>query len=99
MATQQLSATYKSPSATETFSYSLPSLPSGANAQNVKQKTTYLSALRSDIGRVQDRVNVFLTQEMEKDKASESSKASSKKKAQEAKEEEMYGEEGFEEDG
>lgn len=99
MASQQLKATYKSPESTEEFSFSLPSLPDGRDELDVKVKTAYLSALRSNIGLLQDHINTFLTQAMEKGKVAEQSRADEKMKAKEAKEEEMYGEDDLDDEG
>ena len=98
MSTKQLTATYKSSGSTQTFSVDLPSLPSDSEAQNIRTKTAYLSALRSSIGQMQSDVNAFLTKKMEEEKASEAGKARSSQ-MKEAKEEEMYGEEDPEADG
>ncbi|KAK5116077.1 hypothetical protein LTR85_009359 [Meristemomyces frigidus] len=95
MSTGPLTAAYKSPTAAQNLSFSLPALPSTTEAQNVQQKTTYLSVLRSSVTQMQSDINAILTQKMEEDKAAESGKG----KAQEEKMEEMYGEEDPENDG
>ncbi|KAK4547833.1 hypothetical protein LTR36_010552 [Oleoguttula mirabilis] len=97
MSTNALTATYCSPAATQTLSSSLPPLPSDTQAENVQQKTAYLSALRSSATQMQSDINAILTQKMEEDKAAESGKG--KAQEEEAKMEEMYGEEEAEDDG
>lgn len=96
MASQGTSVTanYTSPSGTKDFSHSLPS----ANAQNVTDKTAYLSALRSKNSELQGEINTFLTQKMEEDAANADGSASKRSKNEE-REEEMYGEEDPEADG
>ena len=63
-----------------------------------KEKTAYLSGLRSSVTAMQNEINVFLTQKMEEDKAAENNGAGASRSAQngvidETKEEELYGEE------
>lgn len=94
MAGQQLSADYKSPSATESFVLELPKMPT--EASNVKDKVEYLSALRSGIVKLQADVNVFLTQKMEEAKGADAT--GSAKKPVDEQDEEMYGEENPEDD-
>ena len=92
-ANTNLSANYASPSGTHTFSHTLPS----PSANNVSEKTAYLSTLRSKSAELQSEINAFLTQKMEEDvKAAEGS--SSKRSKKEEREEEMYGEEDPEAD-
>lgn len=93
MAAMQLSADYQSPNGAHTFSSEL--LPLSREGQSVEEKTSYLSALRSNASKMQGDINAFLTEKMEQDKANE---AGSKKRDEE-KEEEMYGEEDPEKDG
>lgn len=93
--TPLLTASYKSPIATQSFSHSLPALPK-ADADNVDSKTDYLAALRANAVKLQGEINEFLTKKMEEDKADEGDK---KRKVDEAREEEMYGEEDPEKDG
>ncbi|KAK5719827.1 hypothetical protein LTR17_015116 [Elasticomyces elasticus] len=95
MASQSLSAAYASPTASQTFTASLPSLPSDPKTQSVAEKTAYLSALRAGATQIQAEINAVLTQRMEDDKMTE---AAGKLKLQEDKAEEMYGEEEGEED-
>lgn len=100
MSTNALTATYQTPNATLNLSSSLPSLPNDAEAQNVQQKTAYLTALRSSVTEMQSDVNATLTQKMDEDKAVESGKGTVRvEKTQEEKMEEMYGEEDPENDG
>lgn len=84
MADKQLTATYASPSEEQTFSKDLPA----SNAGDVKAKTAYLSALRSNISNLQSDVNAFLTRKMEAGNATGGKRADA-----DAKAEEMYGEE------
>ena len=92
-ANTDLTANYASPSGTHTFSHTLPS----PSANNVSEKTAYLSTLRSKSAELQSEINAFLTQKMEEDvKAAEGS--SSKRSKKEEREEEMYGEEDPEAD-
>ena len=94
MADKLLSATYQSPTSTQSFSSKLPSLP---KSHDVKAKTDYLSALRSGIVQMQTDVNAFLTQKMEEERSSDAIRDSSKVKEEKA--EEMYGEEDPEAEG
>lgn len=79
-----LSATYNSPTTSQTFTHPLPS---------TKEKTAYLSALRKSVTQLQEDVNTFLTSKMEEDKALAGEKMDEKA------EEENYGEEKVEEEG
>ena len=99
MSQNNLTATYVSPNSTQTFSLRLPSISHGANGQDVKEKSAYLSALHTNISQMQSDVNAFLTQKMEEEKTAEASKVEGKKTAREQKEEEMYGEEDPEAEG
>ena len=96
MPSNALTAIYSAPSVKQTLSSSLPSLPA---AQDIQQKTTYLSALRSSVTTMQNDINVFLTQKMEEDKASESGKDGVKSTTQDDRAEELYGEEDVEDEG
>lgn len=89
MVENRLTASYRSENTVKDFSSPLPSLP---EKNNVQEKTSYLAALRSNIKDIQRDVNVFLTQEMEAEKTSQSGTTSSRK-SNEEQEEEMYGEE------
>lgn len=91
MAPPQLTATYISPSDKQVLASDLPS-QQGQNG-DVQAKTDYLAALRSNITQMQDDVNTLLTKKMEEEKASG---AGGKK--DDAKAEEMYGEEGGDEE-
>ncbi|KAL6710857.1 hypothetical protein ACN47E_007914 [Coniothyrium glycines] len=85
-----LSATYASPDTpSKTFSCPLPTL---ASTPSTSDRTAYLAALQSSLKDVQKDINAFLTEKMEQDKATGSSKDS------DAKDEETYGEELAEED-
>ena len=99
MSSHNLTATYNSTESAKKFSFKLPSLPRDGQAQDVKNKTGYLSALRANIGHMQSDVNAFLTQKMEEDKATEAGTAKLGNKTKEEKEEQMYGEEDPENEG
>lgn len=98
MSSAQLTAAYKSPDSTRNFSLDLPSLPEDPKALGTREKTVYLSALRSNISKMQDDMNAFLTQKMEEEKADGGNADIGKKKTREEQEEEMYGEEDPEEE-
>ena len=83
-----LSAVYTAPQATETFEHVISTTTSTLAA-----KQAHLSALQSLVPKLQDQINVFLTERMEEDK-----KVQGHLSAQEAKEEENYGEEVVEDD-
>ncbi|KAF4627326.1 hypothetical protein G7Y89_g10827 [Cudoniella acicularis] len=85
-------ATYQSPT-NEAFSCTR-TLPAPA-ADKVREKTSYLSALRKAVVEIQEQINKELTARMEEDKAREG--AASKGPVDEAKEEDNYGEEVVEE--
>lgn len=89
-----LKAEYVSPGATQTFSHPLPSTSA---AGSTEEKTSYLSALRTSIVKLQEEVNEFLTAKMEEDKAIAASNGA-KAKVDEKKEEENYGEEVVEDE-
>ena len=103
-----LSATYTnsstSPPTIHPFSYpiSAPIPPSGSTS--IKDKTAYLCDLRKSAKRLQDEVNIFLTQKMEEDKlqAMKNGPDGQEKEAgtmtADEVEEENYGEEGVEDD-
>ena len=83
-----VTAEYTSPTLSHhTFRQNLPACSS---APSTKERTEFLSALRSSIGKMQDDVNVFLTKKIEEDKLAESSATAN---PEEAKAEEFYGEE------
>ena len=90
----KVTADYTSPSGTKAFSHDLPS----AAAQNVTDKTAYLSTLRAKNTELQGEINAFLTQKMEEDTANADGSASKGSKNEE-REQEMYGEEDPEADG
>ncbi|KAL8717695.1 MAG: hypothetical protein Q9225_005085 [Loekoesia sp. 1 TL-2023] len=87
-----LTASYTSPSASKTFTHSLPSAATTSTAE----KTQYLSTLRQSVTKLQDEVNAFLTEKMEEDKALA---VKAGVKVDEKKEEENYGEENVEDEG
>ena len=96
--TPNLSATYTSPT-NPAFTHiaELPAL--GEN--DLAKRVTYLSALRSEAAKLQERINTELTQRMEEDKAKAENDASpraNKRKVDDVAEEENYGEEVVEED-
>lgn len=90
--TTSLRATYTSPTSSETFTHTLPSV----SAASTKEKTAYLSALRTSVVKLQGDVNGFLTTKMEEDKALAASAGS---KVDDKAEEDNYGEERVEEEG
>ncbi|RHZ61101.1 hypothetical protein CDV55_105012 [Aspergillus turcosus] len=97
---QVLRAVYESPQpSTHTFEYQLssPAPFSTSSAEKTKVKVAYLSELRSLVPKLQDEINVFLTQRMEEDKK-EAEAQGRQLSEKEAKEEENYGEEVVEED-
>lgn len=85
--TASVSAIYASPNATHSFHHRIAPLP---EPDNVNAKIAYLAQLGQSTRKLQDDINVFLTERMEEDKKSA---AVSEK---EAKEEENYGEENVE---
>ncbi|KAK3067210.1 hypothetical protein LTR53_016051 [Teratosphaeriaceae sp. CCFEE 6253] len=92
-----LTASYSSPTATENFSSALPALPSDPPSQSVADKTAYLSALRAGATQVQADINAFLTRRMDEDNVAAEREGQAAVKEDRA--EEMYGEEGGEDDG
>lgn len=88
-----LSAEYTSPTATNTFSSPLSSLPSSTSS--TQEKSQYLGDLREKIAQMQSDINVFLTQKMEEEKAATEGGSSAK---DDEREEQMYGEEVVDED-
>jgi hypothetical protein len=85
--TVSLNAVYTAPQATETFEHVIP-----ATTGTLAAKQAHLSALQSLVPKLQDQINVFLTERMEEDKVQ------GQLSAQEAKEEANYGEEVIEDD-
>ncbi|KAF7163571.1 hypothetical protein CNMCM5623_008420 [Aspergillus felis] len=95
---QVLRAVYEAPQpSTRTFEYQLSSPIASPSAENTKVKVAYLSELRSLVPKLQEEINVFLTERMEEDKK-EAEAQGRQLSAKEAKEEENYGEEVVEED-
>ena len=86
-----LSASYTSPTATQSFTHNLTSSP----ITSTKEKTAYLSTLRKSVTQLQEDVNGFLTSKMEEDKALA---AKAGLRGDDKAEEENYGEEKVEED-
>ncbi|KAJ5790224.1 uncharacterized protein N7518_007235 [Penicillium psychrosexuale] len=82
-----LTAVYTAPHATETFEHVI-----STTTGTLAAKQAHLSALQSLVPKLQEQINVFLTERMEEDKAQ------GQLSAQEAKEEENYGEEVVEDD-
>lgn len=93
-----LSATYVSPSGSRNFErmISLPQIERNGSI-GAQAKTKYLSELRSSSKRLQEDINKFLTQMMEKDKTVPG-QTSEKQKTKDELEEEHYGEEAAEDD-
>ena len=91
-ASSKLTASYTSPTSSQTFTQPLPS----ASVTSTSEKTAYLSALRKSVVQLQEDVNFFLTAKMEEDKAIA---ASAGTKADDKAEEEHYGEEKVEDEG
>lgn len=83
-----LQAVYSAPDTSKSFQLEVP-LSDGTLAS----KTAHLTALQSQIPKLQDQINVYLTARMEEDK-----KAQGSISEKEAKEEENYGEEVVEDD-
>ncbi|KAF4770917.1 EKC/KEOPS complex subunit Gon7 [Penicillium solitum] len=82
-----LNAVYTAPQSTETFEHVI-----STTTGTLADKQAHLSALQSLVPKLQDQINVFLTERMEEDKVQ------GQISAQEAKEEENYGEEVVEDD-
>ncbi|KAJ5474910.1 EKC/KEOPS complexsubunit Gon7 [Penicillium sp. IBT 31633x] len=86
--TISLNAVYTAPQATKSFEHVIPT-----TTGTLAAKQAHLSALQSLVPKLQEEINIFLTERMEEDK-----KVQGKLSAQEAKEEENYGEEVVEDD-
>ena len=84
-----LHAAYTAPDATRSFGHPIPAVSSTTHAT----KKAHLAALQSLVPKLQEEINVFLTERMEEDK-----KAQGTVSEKEAKEEENYGEEVVEDD-
>ncbi|KAJ5864154.1 uncharacterized protein N7529_006070 [Penicillium soppii] len=82
-----LSAAYTAPDANKTFEHEIPS-----TTGTLAAKQAHLTALQAQVPKLQDEINVFLTERMEEDKKA------GQISAQEAKEEANYGEEVVEEE-
>lgn len=85
-----LQAVYAAPDASKVFKREIPPA-SSTDSFTVKQ--SHLTTLQSLVPKLQEEINVFLTERMEEDK-----KAQGAVSEKEAKEEENYGEEVVEED-
>lgn len=84
-----LQAVYTAPDATKTFQHAVP-----ATLQPTPEaKQAHLTALQSLVPKLQEEINVYLTERMEEDKQGQGQLS-----ANDAKEEENYGEELVEED-
>ncbi|MCJ1485651.1 hypothetical protein MMC06_005826 [Schaereria dolodes] len=86
-----LKAEYTSPQEVRKLEHALPAI---SVTPSTKEKTAYLSALRSSVVKLQDEVNEFLTTKMMEDRALAST---NKGMVNEKKEEENYGEEVMDE--
>ena len=85
-----LQAVYTAPDATKVFTHEIPA---DSSADAFAKKQSHLQALQCLVPKLQEEVNVFLTERMEEDR-----KAQGAVSEQEAREEENYGEEVIEED-
>lgn len=88
-----LKAEYAAPTSSKQFSHTLPS----CTTTSTKEKSVYLSALRASVVRLQDEVNIFLTDKMEEDKTLAA--LVGVKGDDDQKDEENYGEEVVDESG
>lgn len=98
---KSLKASYESPSETKDFVHNLSA--SCSRESTVEQKTAYLSELRHSVRKLQEDINVFLTEKMAEDKARDVQSSPEKSKSRDGKskdeiEEENYGEEQPEDD-
>jgi hypothetical protein len=91
MSTLNLEAVYKSTQRNRNFQHPIPLDPTSDTATT---KKTHLAALQSLVPKLQDEINVFLTERMEEEKKAQGQVISE----EEAKEEENYGEEVVEDD-
>lgn len=87
-----LKAEYLRPGVSQSFSHPLPSI---SRTAPTKEKTTFLSALRTSVVKLQEEVNEYLTARMEEDRATAATHGA---KLDENKEEENYGEEVVEDE-
>ena len=67
----ELRAVYRNVDSTKTFRHG-PEEFRASSKTTTQERTKYLSALRSSVIKLQNEVNVFLTQKMEEDKAARS---------------------------
>ncbi|KAJ5888961.1 hypothetical protein N7495_009002 [Penicillium taxi] len=87
--TPNLLALYTAPGVSRSFEHELPT---STSTSALAAKHVHLSALQALVPKLQEEINVFLTERMEEDKKSNGISE------MEAKEEENYGEELVEED-
>jgi len=97
-----LKADYQSPTASKNFQHVI-SAPSNLDTKplDVQAKTKYLSDLRASSKRLQEDINIFLTEKMEEDKRAQgqvNTTGASVQKAEDELEEETYGEQVPEDD-
>lgn len=85
-----LQAVYTAPDAAKIFAHEIPS---ASSTDSFTAKQSHLTTLQSLVPKLQEEINVFLTERMEEDK-----KAQGAVSETEAREEENYGEEVVEED-
>lgn len=88
--TLNLQAVYTAPDASRTFEHTVPV---DSSQSTLAAKQSHLEALQSFVPKLQDQINVYLTERMEEDK-----KAQGAISAKETQEEENYGEEVVEDD-
>jgi hypothetical protein len=91
MSNLTLEAIYNGPQGSRTFQHPLPVDPTLDSATT---KEAHLAALQSLVPKLQDEINVFLTERMQEEKNAQGQAVSE----EEAKEEENYGEEVVEDD-
>ncbi|KAF3391704.1 hypothetical protein F1880_007524 [Penicillium rolfsii] len=85
-----LQAVYTGADSTKVFTHEIPA---ASSTDSFAAKQSHLTTLQSLVPKLQEEINVFLTERMEEDK-----KAQGAISEKEAKEEENYGEEVIEED-
>lgn len=87
-----IQAIYTSSSDSREFSIRISTIPQPNSSNYVKEKTAFLSEVRSNTKALQEQMNSFLTQKMEEDKVGNITVT------KDEEEEENYGEEKVEED-
>lgn len=85
-----LQAVYTAPDTTKVFTHEIPA---ASSTDSFAAKQSHLTTLQSLVPKLQEEINVFLTERMEEDK-----KAQGAISEKEAREEENYGEEVVEDD-